>query len=183
MSGPPPVIDPEMVEAEGPASLPFSGLARLLASSAAFRAEMSGDAEEDLTESEVLSYIDFPSSTRAGDSGQPEIPLAVISSDDQDEWMMTNEFHTTGTLLLSFLFAIPEAYVDSPRNAELFFRNLVGQILVEMFTNANTPAGDGSHYWNMIEVRQVIAPAECDRKNLPHGTPPYYGATYEVRWV
>lgn len=172
----------------GPASLPFDGLAKLLASSGTFRIEMSPEAlgeepEAIWTEESVLTLIDYPSSTRDGGSARPAIPLAVITSDDGDEWQMTSEFHTTGTLLLSFLFKIPTDYLDDQRNAELHFRNLVGQIFVEMFEKANTPAGDGSQYWNMIEVRQVFAPAECDRKNLPHGTPPYYGATYEVRWV
>lgn len=172
----------------GPASLPFDGLAKLLAASETFQIEMTPEAGgselvSPLTEEEALGWIDLPNSTRDGGAEQPQVPLAVITSDDYDEWVMNSQFHTTGTLLLSFLFKIPDVYIDDPPNAELHFRNTVGAIFVEMFTKADTPAADGSHYWNMIEVRQILAPRECDVKHRPAGVPPYYGATYEVRWV
>ena len=168
----------------GPLSLPFSGCAKLLAASETFRELMTPEGHMGtLSESEVLAYIDYPKSTRDGGSQQPQIPLAVISSDDQDQWEMTVQRHSYGTLLLSLLISIPEEYLDDPPNAELYFRNTVGAIFDEMYDVANTPAGDGSVYWNMVLVRQVIAPAECDNVLRPDGVDPYYGGTWEVTYV
>lgn len=168
----------------GPLSRPFAGLAKLLAASETFREIVKpSDATEDLTEAEALAFIDYPKSLRDGESARPQIPLAVITQDDGDEWSMDNFGQTSGTLLLSLLIAIPDELVEDPKNALQTFNNQVGAILVEMLEKANTIDGEGIPYWNLVGVRQVLAPAECDDKLRPDGVPPYFGATYEARWV
>lgn len=169
---------------DGPASLQFPGCAKLLAASSALRVILTPeDAGATLSETEVLDYIDYPFSERDHLSKHPHVPLVVISSDSMDEWVMTNQFHSYGTLLISFMFPIPEEYLFEPKNAEMYFRNQLSAIFLELFNKANTPAEDGTVYWNLVQLDQVIAPGPCDRKKLPEGIAPFYSAEYQARYV
>lgn len=167
----------------GPLSLPFAGAAKLLAACESFRAAMTPAGEDPYTIEQALARTDYPESTRDGTSGnRPDPPLAVLTRDDGDEFTLDNNYVNTGTLLLSLLLPVPDEYLDDKKNALLNFCNQVGEIFLEALQLANTPDGDGIHYWNLVGIRQTIAPAEVDPTlKLPEERP-WYGATFELRW-
>lgn len=145
-------------------SLPLAGLAALIAACPAFQTAVDAD---DATE--ALASIHFPKVNLLQDT-PPERPWAIITDDDLCQWEIDHYTKCAGSLILSFEFpSDADLDVDSA-DALLTFTNAVGNIVLEALARANTPALDGSHYWNAIKFTRLVAPALCDerKEDLPN---------------
>ena len=173
---------------EGPLSLPFLGLAELLATSARFQ-EITDAADE----TEALDFIHYPTLEIIEDTF--EVPLAIITTELDLEMQLWKRGSpsgklSSGQLLLELLFPA-DATQANDNDRFLKYINDVGVILRQMLDKANTikPNPSDGYYWNLIQIDQLIAPAKCDPKLL-HATLPdsedpvdVYASGWFVRWV
>ncbi len=161
----------------GPLSVPFIGLARLVAASPRFRELCEVDNSTD-----ALAHVFFPCVDLKADPA-PTRPFVIIDDDDMADWEMDNKGSNPGSLVLSFEFEIPDEYTENLQDSDIWFRNTVGDIVLEMLRLADTTDEDGNYLWNMIAIKKFITPTRVNASNDTPGEKPIYAAAYLVSFV
>lgn len=170
---------PATLTPEGPLAIPFIGLAKLLAASEQFQ-----EAFEVADAAEALTKIEFPRADFLDILTEPpRLPLAVLFDDDQADWSMNQIGEQEGQIGLSIFLEVPEAYLDNPADQEIWYRNILGNIFLEMRMLANTPDPDGRPYWNLTSIRKYLTPGPCDPSHEPAGTPLFYASAYLLSFI
>ena len=163
------------ITATGPLSVPFAGLARLVASSETFQ-EMVGESSE----TQALDHVYYP----LVDDPSVKRPFALVTADESTSWRMDRQGRQSGSLILVLERAV-SAEVEEDHPQELLeFNNIVGAILTEMRDHANTPGLSGEHYWNAVDWRQIQPPlinqpltTEADESGRF-----FFSAEFEIFW-
>lgn len=161
----------------GPLSVPFLGLARLVAACPRFQELCGVDNAAD-----AMPHIFYPCADLKADP-PPTHPFVIIDDDDMADWEMDNKGSNPGSLVLSFEFELPDEYAENWQDSDIWFRNVIGEIFLEMFRLADTTDGDGNYLWNAIAVKKFITPTRVNASNDTPGQKPYYCAAYLVFFV
>ncbi len=161
-------------------SRPLVGLAALIAATATFKTQVGA-----ATAAEALTSVHYPAFVLDTDNPEPR-NIAIICEDDVCQWELDRYLKGSGQLLLTLQFQANPDYAPDSKDALLYFTNQAGNIVLEALALANTPAPDGSHYWNAIKFNRLISPALCDERKLAEQEDPddlYYEVTFMVDWV
>lgn len=168
------------VTASGPMSLPLAGLAALIAACPAFQTAVGA-----VSTAAALAKIYFPKVNLLGNS-PPTRPWAIITDDDLCQWEINRYTKSAGSLILTFEFVASNSYDVDSSDALLTFTNTVGAIILEALAKSNTPAPDGSQYWNATKFTRLVAPAICDERHESTPNEPgeeFFEVAFLVDWV
>lgn len=172
------------IQAEGPLSWAYQGLAKLIAACPNFQTAIgASDAAE------ALARIHYPKvklTSQDGDDVIAERPWCLITMDQTCEW--NYDFATqraNGDLIVSFELPIASDIDEDSDDALKAFANLIGLIFVDMGNLKSTPANDGSWYWNVTTSVTVQPPAVCTYSEDPNPDPDelFYAASFKISWV
>lgn len=164
---------------------PVMALARLLASSATFRAVCAAANAADAIERHIWWLEVEDDEEDAAPLGEERLvnarPRAII--DWADSWQTvragSGTWTDSGGLVLSFEFVPPKEYSGQLKEEALWFLNKVGSILDEMRTNSGGADASGNPYLNAHSFATLVTPGRCVRsENVEH----FWDCSIQVAW-
>ncbi|MES2793215.1 MAG: hypothetical protein V4719_26635 [Planctomycetota bacterium] len=177
------------INASGPCSLPLAGLAALLAACPTFQAKVGA-----ANAAAALRSIHYPivdvnepieSDEETDEPEYPARPWAIITDDDAAQFEYDDFGRSSGSVILTLEFVSHPDYPVKSRSSFQDFCNAIGAILVEMMERRNTPAPDGSQYWNARKFTRLVAPSLCDERREEASNVPgelFFEVAFLVEW-
>lgn len=148
------------VTASGPLSLPFAGLAELIAACPTFRTVVNA-----VSTAEALPFVFYPELDQDDEDNPPPANYAILCHTDNCEWQMAPSLGQRGSLEWALVIEADADLNPGSGDALLTFLNLAGAIVDEALRLANTVipgSSTGATYWNLIDVQVLIAPRLAD---------------------